>query len=73
MSSIELSWTKAGGNLWNIKEEELQRVWATIAEEGYSSSRSKAARSGVLCLDMSTRLLQHLLCKESHWTINEGE
>ncbi|CAA7045387.1 unnamed protein product [Microthlaspi erraticum] len=22
---------------------------------------------------MSTRLLQHLLCKESHWTINEGE
>ncbi|CAA7037732.1 unnamed protein product [Microthlaspi erraticum] len=37
-------------NLWNIKEDELQRVWATIAEEGYSSSRSKAARSEVLCL-----------------------
>ncbi|CAA7058770.1 unnamed protein product [Microthlaspi erraticum] len=79
VSSIELSWTKAGdglrswqrgerkmvtfrqleilfgftygeGNLWNIKEDELQRVWATIAEEGYSSSRSKAAqiRSPVL-------------------------
>ncbi|CAA7024131.1 unnamed protein product, partial [Microthlaspi erraticum] len=37
------------GNLWNIKEDELQRVLATIAEEGYSS-RSKAAqiRSPVL-------------------------
>ncbi|CAA7057400.1 unnamed protein product [Microthlaspi erraticum] len=25
--------TYGEGNLWNIKEEELQRVWATIAEE----------------------------------------
>ncbi|CAA7044876.1 unnamed protein product [Microthlaspi erraticum] len=33
--------------------KELQRVWATIAEEGYSSSRSKAAQIRVLCLDMS--------------------
>ncbi|CAA7048900.1 unnamed protein product [Microthlaspi erraticum] len=29
---------------WNIKEEELQRVWATIADGVYSSSRSKAAQ-----------------------------
>ncbi|CAA7038286.1 unnamed protein product [Microthlaspi erraticum] len=53
--------------------KELQRVWATIAE-GYSSSRSKAAqiRSPVLeiCAQGSC---QHLLCKEGHWTINEGE
>ncbi|CAA7057258.1 unnamed protein product [Microthlaspi erraticum] len=35
--------------------------------------RSKAARSGAQCLDMSQGSCQHLLCKESHWTINEGE
>ncbi|CAA7046008.1 unnamed protein product [Microthlaspi erraticum] len=35
---------------WNFKEKELQRVWATIADGVYSSSRSKAAqiRSPVL-------------------------
>ncbi|CAA7029310.1 unnamed protein product [Microthlaspi erraticum] len=38
------------GTKWNFKEKELQRVWATIADGVYSSSRSKAAqiRSPVL-------------------------
>ncbi|CAA7038251.1 unnamed protein product [Microthlaspi erraticum] len=54
------SFNEAAGNLvwvqlwrgtkWNFKEKELQRVWATIADGVYSSSRSKAAqiRSPVL-------------------------
>ncbi|CAA7051103.1 unnamed protein product [Microthlaspi erraticum] len=48
---LEILWFHYGeGTHWDIKEDELQRVWATIAEEGYSSSRSKAAqiRSPVL-------------------------
>ncbi|CAA7056767.1 unnamed protein product [Microthlaspi erraticum] len=32
------------GTKWNFKEKELQRVWATIADGVYSSSRSKAAQ-----------------------------
>ncbi|CAA7054505.1 unnamed protein product [Microthlaspi erraticum] len=52
------------GTKWNFKEKELQRVWATIADGVYSSSRSKAAqiRSPVLICAQGT--CQHLLCKE---------
>ncbi|CAA7018638.1 unnamed protein product [Microthlaspi erraticum] len=57
---------------WNIKEKELQRVWATIAE-GYSSSRSKAAQIRSPVLDMCTRLLPTPSLQGKHWTINEGE
>ncbi|CAA7021341.1 unnamed protein product [Microthlaspi erraticum] len=61
-------------NQWNIKEEELQRVWATIAEEGYSSSRSKAARSGAQCLRYVHKALANtFFARKGHWTINEGE
>ncbi|CAA7019773.1 unnamed protein product [Microthlaspi erraticum] len=34
------------GTKWNFKEKELQRVWATIADGVYSSSRSRQLRSG---------------------------
>ncbi|CAA7042302.1 unnamed protein product [Microthlaspi erraticum] len=62
------------GNLWNIKEEELQRVWATIAEEGYSSSRSKAAqiRSPVLRY-VHKALANTFFARKATGTINEGE
>ncbi|CAA7058946.1 unnamed protein product [Microthlaspi erraticum] len=57
----------------NIKEDELQRFGLQSLME-YSSSRSKAAQirspSAEICPQGSC---QHLLCKESHWTINEGE
>ncbi|CAA7061984.1 unnamed protein product [Microthlaspi erraticum] len=58
---------------WNIKEEELQRVWATIAE-GYSSSRSKAAqiRSPVLRY-VHKALANTFFARKATGTINEGE
>ncbi|CAA7016516.1 unnamed protein product [Microthlaspi erraticum] len=54
------------GTKWNFKEKELQRVWATIADGVYSSSRSKAAqiRSPVEICAQGT--CQHLLCKEGN-------
>ncbi|CAA7038240.1 unnamed protein product [Microthlaspi erraticum] len=41
---ILFGFTYGEGTHWDIKEDELQRVWATIAEPGFSSSRSKAAQ-----------------------------
>ncbi|CAA7044037.1 unnamed protein product [Microthlaspi erraticum] len=47
---ILFGFTYGEGTHWDIKEDELQGVWATIADGVYSSSRSKAAqiRSPVL-------------------------
>ncbi|CAA7027607.1 unnamed protein product [Microthlaspi erraticum] len=45
------------GTKWNFKEKELQRVWATIADGEYSSSRSKAAQIRSPVLSMCTRHL----------------
>ncbi|CAA7046876.1 unnamed protein product [Microthlaspi erraticum] len=62
------------GTKWNFKEKELQRVWATIAEGVYSSSRSKAAQIRSPVLEVCAQgTCQHLLCKEGTGTINEGE
>ncbi|CAA7054457.1 unnamed protein product [Microthlaspi erraticum] len=71
---ILFGFTYGEGNLWNIKEEELQRVWATIAEEGYSSSRSKAAqiRSPVLRY-VHKALANTFFARKATGTINEGE
>ncbi|CAA7046750.1 unnamed protein product [Microthlaspi erraticum] len=76
MSSIELSWTKDGGsrNQVELKEEELQRVWATIAEEGYSSSRSKAAQIRSPVLEICHKALANtFFARKATGTINEGE
>ncbi|CAA7061018.1 unnamed protein product [Microthlaspi erraticum] len=65
--------TMEKGTKWNFKEKELQRVWATIADGVYSSSRSKAAQIRSPVLEVCAQgTCQHLLCKESTWTINEG-
>ncbi|CAA7033515.1 unnamed protein product [Microthlaspi erraticum] len=71
---ILFGFTYGEGNQWNIKEEELQRVWATIAEEGYSSSRSKAAqiRSPVLRY-VHKALANTFFARKATGTINEGE
>ncbi|CAA7047756.1 unnamed protein product [Microthlaspi erraticum] len=71
---ILFGFTYGEGNLWNIKEDELQRVWATIAEEGYSSSRSKAAqiRSPVLRY-VHKALANTFFARKATGTINEGE
>ncbi|CAA7048514.1 unnamed protein product [Microthlaspi erraticum] len=55
------------GTEWNFKEKELQRAWATIAEVGYSFSRSKAAqiRSPVLRY-VHKALANTFFCKESN-------
>ncbi|CAA7016484.1 unnamed protein product [Microthlaspi erraticum] len=62
------------GTHWDIKENELQSVWATIAEEGFSSSRSKAAhiRSHVLRY-VHKALANTFFARKATWTINEGE
>ncbi|CAA7059683.1 unnamed protein product [Microthlaspi erraticum] len=55
------------GTKWNFKEKELQRVWATIADGVYSSSRSKAAQIRSPVLEVCAQgTCQHLLCKEGH-------
>ncbi|CAA7053947.1 unnamed protein product [Microthlaspi erraticum] len=71
---ILFGFTYGEGNLWNIKEDELQRVWATIVEEGYSSSRSKAAqiRSPVLRY-VHKALANTFFARKATGTINEGE
>ncbi|CAA7057265.1 unnamed protein product [Microthlaspi erraticum] len=63
-----------GRNHWDIKENELQSVWATIAEEGFSSSRSKAAqiRSPVLRY-VHKALANTFFARKATGTINEGE
>ncbi|CAA7040781.1 unnamed protein product [Microthlaspi erraticum] len=74
--AIELSWTKdwdGSRTKWNIKEEELQRVWATIADECTLPQGPRLLRSGAQCLDMCTRLLPTPSLQGRHWTINEGE
>ncbi|CAA7041384.1 unnamed protein product [Microthlaspi erraticum] len=59
---------------WNIKENELQSVWAIIAEGEYSSSRSKAAqiRSPVLRY-VHKALANTFFARKATGTINEGE
>ncbi|CAA7037645.1 unnamed protein product [Microthlaspi erraticum] len=61
------------GTKWNFKEE-LQRVWATIADGVYSSSRSKAAqiRSPVLRY-VHKALANTFFARKATGTINEGE
>ncbi|CAA7041841.1 unnamed protein product [Microthlaspi erraticum] len=62
------------GTKWNFKEKELQRVWATIADGVYSSSRSKAAqiRSPVLRY-VHKALANTFFARKATGTINEGE
>ncbi|CAA7057488.1 unnamed protein product [Microthlaspi erraticum] len=57
-----------------FKEKELQRVWATIADGVYSSSRSKAAqiRSPVLRY-VHKALANTFFARKATGTINEGE
>ncbi|CAA7020062.1 unnamed protein product [Microthlaspi erraticum] len=58
---------------WNIKEEELQRFGLQSLMR-YSSSRSKAAQIRSPVLEICAQgTCQHLLCKETTGTINEGE
>ncbi|CAA7047513.1 unnamed protein product [Microthlaspi erraticum] len=59
---------------WNFQESELQRVWATIADGVYSSSRSKAAqtRSPVLRY-VHKALANTFFARKATGTINEGE
>ncbi|CAA7060960.1 unnamed protein product [Microthlaspi erraticum] len=52
----------------NSKEFGLQSLMRGTLPQG-----PRLLRSGAQCLDMSQGSCQHLLCKESHWTINEGE
>ncbi|CAA7015023.1 unnamed protein product [Microthlaspi erraticum] len=61
------------GTKWNFKEKELQRVWATIADGVYSSSRSKAAqiRSPVLRY-VHKALANTFFARKATGTINEG-
>ncbi|CAA7054749.1 unnamed protein product [Microthlaspi erraticum] len=63
-----------GEGKWNIKENELQGVWATIADGVYSSSRSKAAqiRSPVLRY-VHKALANTFFARKATGTINEGE
>ncbi|CAA7040088.1 unnamed protein product [Microthlaspi erraticum] len=71
---ILFGFTYGEGTHWDIKEDELQRVWATIAEEGYSSSRSKASqiRSPVLRY-VHKALANTFFATKATGTINEGE
>ncbi|CAA7047545.1 unnamed protein product [Microthlaspi erraticum] len=52
------------GTKWNFKEKELQRVWATIADGVYSSSRSKAAQIRSPVLGVFWSILEHMGHKE---------
>ncbi|CAA7051121.1 unnamed protein product [Microthlaspi erraticum] len=56
--------------LASMKHHEFDELDRAELDQGWGS---KAARSEAQCLDMSQGSCQHLLCKESHWTINEGE
>ncbi|CAA7044964.1 unnamed protein product [Microthlaspi erraticum] len=69
-----LASTMERDQLWNFKESELQRVWATIADGVYSSSRSKAAqiRSPVLRY-VHKALANTFFARKATGTINEGE
>ncbi|CAA7032436.1 unnamed protein product [Microthlaspi erraticum] len=59
---------------WNFKEKELQRIWATIAEVGYSSSRSKTAQIRSPVLRYVHKALAHTFyARKATGTINEGE
>ncbi|CAA7047657.1 unnamed protein product [Microthlaspi erraticum] len=71
---ILFGFTYGEGNLWDIKENELQRVWTTIAEAGYSSSWSKASqiRSPVLRY-VHKALANTFFARKATGTINEGE
>ncbi|CAA7016960.1 unnamed protein product [Microthlaspi erraticum] len=69
---ILFGFTYGEGTHWDIKEDELQRVWATIAEGKYSSSRSKAAqiRSPVQRY-VHKALANTFFARKATWTINE--
>ncbi|CAA7028466.1 unnamed protein product [Microthlaspi erraticum] len=60
------------GTHWDIKEDELQRVWATIAER-YSSSRSKAAHQEPCARYVHKALANTFFARKATGTINEGE
>ncbi|CAA7053657.1 unnamed protein product [Microthlaspi erraticum] len=75
LTSWNLVWVQLWrGTKWNFKEKELQRVWATIADGVYSSSRSKAAqiRSPVLRY-VHKALANTFFARKATGTINEGE
>ncbi|CAA7061527.1 unnamed protein product [Microthlaspi erraticum] len=56
--SLEIFWVHYGeGNQVELKEEELQRVWATIADGGTLPQGPRQLRSGAQCLRYVTRLL----------------
>ncbi|CAA7021271.1 unnamed protein product [Microthlaspi erraticum] len=73
-SGILFGFNYGEGTKWNFKEKELQRVWATIADGVYSSSRSKAAqiRSPVLRY-VHKALANTFFARKATGTINEGE
>ncbi|CAA7061372.1 unnamed protein product [Microthlaspi erraticum] len=62
------------GNQVELQGKELQRVWATIADGVYSSSRSKAAQIRSPVLEICAQgTCQHLLCKEGDRDNQRGE
>ncbi|CAA7018033.1 unnamed protein product [Microthlaspi erraticum] len=65
--------TMEKGTKWNFKEKELQRVWATIADGVYSSSRSKAAQIRSPVLSMCTRHLPTPSLQGRHRDNQRGE
>ncbi|CAA7045928.1 unnamed protein product [Microthlaspi erraticum] len=71
---ILFGFTYGEGTNWDIKENELQSVWATIAEGEYSSLRSKAAqiRSHVLRY-VHKALASTFFARKATGTINEGD
>ncbi|CAA7016384.1 unnamed protein product [Microthlaspi erraticum] len=58
---------------WNIKEEELQRVGLQSLKRGTLPQGPRLPDQSPVLEICPQGSCQHLLCKESHWTINEGE
>ncbi|CAA7021728.1 unnamed protein product [Microthlaspi erraticum] len=71
---IFFGFTYGEGTHWDINENELQRVWATIAEGEFSSLRSKAAQIKSLVLRYVHKALANtFFARKATGTINEGE
>ncbi|CAA7047673.1 unnamed protein product [Microthlaspi erraticum] len=74
LTSWRSVWVHYGEGTNGTSRKRTPKSWATIADGVYSSSRSKAAQIRSPVLEICAQgTCQHLLCKESHWTINEGE
>ncbi|CAA7059165.1 unnamed protein product [Microthlaspi erraticum] len=57
MSSIELSWTKAGGNHGTSRKKNSKEYGLQSLKRGTLPQGPRLPRSEAQCLDMSTRLL----------------